>query len=112
MKIRRLNLSVLKEYAVVGELCFIKPLGSKLHRLTYIPERYREDPDKHLELVQVLNTLCTRFHKNIYYFLMEDQDALEEFGTTLAHMDVIPMFIETDGYGRDDHGIMIPEIYN
>lgn len=112
MKTRRLNLSVLRDYMLAGELCFIKPLGSKLHRLTYIPERYMKDDRKYTELVQVLNTICKRFHKGVYYFLLEDMEAIVDVGTIFSKMDILPVFIEPDGFGRDDNGLMIPEIFN
>lgn len=112
MKIRRLNLSVLKEYMTAGELCLIKPLGSKLHRLVYIPEKYRKDENLYNELLQVLNTLCVRFHKKVYYFNVQDPDDFETLGMTFWYMGIMPIFIETDLAGRDEHLQLDPSLYN
>ena len=83
------------------EVVFIHPLGSKLYRVFYAPT-YRVDLFGNVEmidnteLVQVLNTICTRFHKGVWYFRIPDEDTRRDIGGILLEMDYENRFIEPD----------------
>lgn len=100
MNIKKINLATFEEFREVieKELVFIKPFPGKLVRLYNIPERYRINT----EFIQVLNTMCLRQHKGVYYFNLHDQEDEMVMVETLAAMDIFSWFVRTD----------VPEILN
>lgn len=82
MKFRKLNFDFRGGFReALLEVCkqdivFIRPLGSKLFRVYATPLTSTN------ELVQVLNTLCTRYSKGVWYFRTLDVDIC----STLHHM--------------------------
>lgn len=109
--INKINLHLLDRFGTSDELAFIRPIGSNLYRVCSIPEKYQSS-DKYVEIRQVLNTLCLRHHKGIYYFRFEDDEALIDVIETLAHMDVFACLITETRFGRTKYGFPIAEILN
>lgn len=75
-------------------LVFIKPLGSKLHRVFKLPEL--DDQDKSIELAQVLNTICTKKHQDVWYFAINDPIDEQIVTDTILLMDIQPVMVGLD----------------
>lgn len=89
--IKKLNFDNFKNYDISGFLIFFKPKGGKLHRLYKIPEQ-RENY-KLIEIEQVLNTICTRNFKGVWYFNIVDIETEEEIHNIFLLMDLHPLFV-------------------
>lgn len=94
MRIRKLNFTKAKYFDIPDLLVFMKPLGSKLCRVNKLPEL--DDPDKSIELAQVLNTICTHKHNGIWYFAINNPEDEKIITDTLLLMDVQPLIIGLD----------------
>ena len=89
MRIRQLNFAKAKRFDIPDMLVFMKPLGSKLSRVFKLPEL--DDPDKSIELAQVLNTICTKKHQDVWYFAMNNPEDERIITDTLLLMDIQPL---------------------
>lgn len=70
-------------------IVFARPLGSKLHRVFKIPDM----PDEQkTEVVQTLNTLCFKKHKDVWYFIL-DSESEQITVDTFMEMDIIALSI-------------------
>ncbi len=94
MRIRQLNFAKAKYFDIPDLLVFMKPLGSRLSRVFKLPEL--NDPDKSIELAQVLNTICTKKHNGIWYFAINNPEDEKIITDTLLLMDVQPLIIGLD----------------
>lgn len=94
MRIRKLNFAKAKRFDIPDMLVFIKPLGSKLHRVFKLPEL--DDPDKSIELAQVLNTICTKKHDNVWYFAINNPEDERIVQDTILLMDIQPIMVGLD----------------
>ncbi len=80
---------------------FIRPIGSALYRVFFAPT-YRVDEvgNTHsidnTELVQVLNTICTRFLNGVWYFRFTDDAVREEIAGIFIEMECPHLFVEPD----------------
>lgn len=94
MRIRKLNFNKAPFFVDTDEcLIFVKPLGSRLHRVFKIPDFLES---KRTEVQQVLNTLCLRCHKRVWYFNFRDPDLYQDIMATLTLMDANPILISLD----------------
>lgn len=100
MRVKKLNFQICEDLRK-DDFIFIRPYGSKLFRCPFVPDFIKDDQAKHTELVQVLNTICTKAHNGVWYFKFDDADDKEDFLQTLLHMDMEPILGEPD-----------PETYN
>lgn len=75
------------------DIIFIRPFGAKLARVYSTP-----DHPKREELAQVLSTICTRYHKGVWYFRIPDDATRCEIGGILSEMgfEDNTSFIEPD----------------
>lgn len=94
MRIRKLNFAKAKRFDIPDMLVFIKPLGSKLHRVFKLPEL--EEPDKSIELSQVLNTICTKKHQDVWYFAIQNPEDEQIITDTILLMDIQPIMVGLD----------------
>lgn len=74
-----------------GELVFIRPSNSRFFRVVRIP-----DVDNRMEVVQVLNTLCKKYSRGNWLFMVNGDEEKTEIGSIFAHMDVDHLFVEPD----------------
>lgn len=92
MKIHKLNFDFRDGFReALLEVCkrdivFIRPFGAKLFRV------YATPLDSTTELVQVLNTLCTRYSNGVWYFRILDVDICD----TLHHMGFDNLVVEPE----------------
>jgi hypothetical protein len=83
------------------DVVFIKPFGSRLFRVFSAPT-YKLDEHgnakmiNHEELVQVLNTICTRYHKGIWYFRIPTEEVKREIAEIFIEMEQGHLFVEPD----------------
>lgn len=94
MRIRKFNFNKAKLFDSPDLLVFLKPLGGRLTRVYKIPEL--NDPDKTIELVQVLNTLCTKKHNDVWYFNLSDPEDEKTIMDTFLLMDISPIITSLD----------------
>lgn len=94
MRIRQLNFAKAKRFDIPDLLVFIRPLGSKLSRVFKLPEL--NDPDKSIELAQVLNTICTKKHKDVWYFDINNQEDEKIVMDTVLLMDIQALIVNLD----------------
>lgn len=94
MRIRKLNFAKAKRFDIPDLLVFIRPLGSKLSRVFKLPEL--NDPDKSIELAQVLNTICTKKHKDVWYFDINNQEDEKIVMDTVLLMDIQALIVNLD----------------
>lgn len=92
--IRKINIGSFDEFreAVKEEIIFIKPFPARLIRLYQIPAKHAGNK----ELIEVLNTLCTRHHKGVYYFRVLDKQDELLLPETLACMGIESFFVRSD----------------
>lgn len=107
MRKRKLNfefVGALKEELILlaqREVVFVKVFGSKMYRVFSAPT-YKVDLFGNIklidntELVQVLNTICTRYHKGVWYFRIPDKQTYLEIGQILLAMNHGHLFVEPD----------------
>jgi len=67
---------------------FVRPTHGKLFRVFGAPDNE--------EVRQVLTTLCTRYHKDVWYFRMPDHETRQQICATLFMMDVEQIVLEPD----------------
>lgn len=86
MKIKQLNFSTFDNYKELSKhnVIFIKPFGCKLLRLYNIPDELKDDN----EFIEVLNTLCKRLHKGVYYFRTATIEDVMDIQETLRFMNI------------------------
>lgn len=90
----KLNFNAASHFDIEDLIVFIKPLGSLLYRVCKLPTGY--PPDKEREIEQVLNTLCKRYHKGLWYFRIPDAETMQEFDQIFALMDVAHIYVRLD----------------
>lgn len=54
------------------------------------------DPDKSIELAQVLNTICTKKHKDVWYFDINNQEDEKIVMDTVLLMDIQALIVNLD----------------
>lgn len=107
----KLNLEIFNDVAQLDSIIAFRPLGSKLYRITRIPERY-VNSSFHEEITQVLNTLCTIKVKCIWFFNLSYEEMMEDISYSLLHMNIEHYILQTEEYGRDRYGWPIKELLN
>lgn len=79
---------------------FIKPMNGRLFRVFNAPKIEVNPASPHLvddvELIQVLNTLCVRYHNGVWYFRMRDAAEMSDIAETLHYMGLQHAFAEPD----------------
>lgn len=90
----KLNFSKASHFDIDEVIVFLKPLGSLLYRVCKLPAGY--PPDKEKEIEQVLNTVCTKYHKGIWYFRIPDEETQREFDQIFQLMDVAHIYVRLD----------------
>lgn len=112
MDIIKLNMALLEPFVEdEGDMWFARPVGSKLYRCCGIPAKYNNTPF-YKEIVQVLNTLCTRFHGGVYYFNLDDE-ALMDLLEIFEYMGVSAYSATyLQDVGMDRGGFPIREVLN
>jgi hypothetical protein len=89
--VKPLNFAVID--AIVSQytwaVVFAKPLGSKLHRVHKLPNYLTPEEEK--ELSDVLNTICLRKHKDVWYFKFDDAEDEQITADTLAEMNLLAL---------------------
>lgn len=90
----RFNNADLFHVQVDRMIIFVKPLRSSLYRVFQLPTGM---DDKLTEIREVLNGFCTRFYRDVWYFL-DDPDAMQDITDTLTEMDILAPLVrlETD----------------
>lgn len=114
MNKRSINLEFLEDYGNIGEIIFLKPVGSKLHRVCSIPEKYTYDAESYEELIDLLDMYCKIKKDGVYYFLFESDSQKEMLleKIFLATNIICHSSEWQDEIGRDKHGFLLPEFYN
>jgi hypothetical protein len=113
MTIRKIKIDTLLEYADCDELVFVRPIGSILHRICSIPDRYTWNKDQYNQLIHILNTTSVVKRADIYYFHLPTQDKLMDVMEKIALIGIQPYSVDqAHEWGSDKRGFPIPEIYN
>jgi hypothetical protein len=112
MKIRNVHTDTLQEYGCVDEFVFIKPRGSKLHRLCSIPDRFTWDKYVLREIISILDKHCKAKKHDVYFFLFNEQWEQNEVFDKLFTLGIDPIAVSYDTFGCDEKGFLKPEIFN
>jgi len=91
--IRPLNFNKAKLFDIPDLLVFIRPLGSKLHRVFKLPEL---PEDKTKELDEVLNTICTAKNGGTWFFDLRSKEDSDIITDTIALMDIFTILVDLD----------------
>jgi len=92
--IRKLNFNKAKLFNSPDMLVFIKPLGSMLTRVFWLPKGY--PPEKEKELEEVMNTLCRIKHLGVWYFDLRDPDTRNDVKDIIVTMDIVAAYVCLD----------------
>ncbi|HNU14049.1 MAG TPA: hypothetical protein PKI55_06270 [Chitinophagaceae bacterium] len=92
--ITKLNFNKAHFFDMEEVMVFIRPLKSKLFRVFKLPSGLSAEKEK--ELREVLNTICKRYHKEVWYFLIPDQETENQFNEIFHLMDLLFIYVNLD----------------
>lgn len=93
MKVRNLKFTDVENMHRANELLiFIKPFGSKLHRVFKLPVTTIDRK----QLTEVLNTLCKTKHDSVWYFDLREQDVYSDIMDIFIIMGECPIVVNLD----------------
>lgn len=87
--VRHLNFDSIKKFVsqCTWGIVFAKPVGSKLYRVFQLPDLDLPEDDKN-EIIQTLNTICSRYHNGVWYFKLDEEDE-QITANTFSEMGIV-----------------------
>lgn len=89
-----LNFNKAHFFDIKDVMVFMQPLRSLLYRVFKLPTGY--SPEKEKEIEQVLNTICTRYHKGVWYFRIPNEETQNEFDQIFNLMGLAFIYVKLD----------------